>query len=883
HDPIYALSYVYAFSYDEFRNYRNPVPSLLGSYESWKRNKNVNPQLLSAIQYRIASMQFKNKDYLNAERTYRNILVEYPNFYDSIELKKNIGSIEFKRSQNKIPNYYIEVLNNKDATRYDNKTIIQDIIDRFKSIPNRNQRIEIISLLLKEQKEIQRNKELYSLLKYLQAEAHYKNNHFEKSLELIQSYIHNVDSKSYVYLISHLLESRIYRAEEKIIESQKELEYFIKNYNYESGIDVDYFLIEDSLIFYESRARMFEIEGDYKSAIATYNENDEILALSKESKIPIQEIYNKYGTYFQKKYVDSTIDFAFKKNLSEEDFILNQMNIGKDLDTITTTNLARIYGLPIIGELSKPFGDFRDLQFSEWFSKDESKSALEYFESKLDKARSHLDLGTIYGYAYLLTSRAVLLEKKLQDNQSLTLSKKKKILKELKQAEYELNWIIHADPTFTDAYMLLGWIYQYVDISKKRPSYPSGEAEIEEFESAYIATFPTNYLEENVELFNQLLEFLGKNANDKTKFDIHVNLANNFFLLNNYQKSKKNFEIAESLSKSVIKKAAFNDYKKEALFHFNFGRTEIYNGNEAIAIPHFEKAIDLYYNNEYFPSVSQAGNSPNLESLVKLSEAKRKLALLHAIKGSSELNIKNYENSIQSFTVALSMNGFSEYIEDLSLYNALAIAHQKLGNINESDKYLKEAFENYESRRERFKFPSLSIWNLILPEKNRVIGDGKIPGELSLEFNHLLSRGIQIKNNTIEKEFTYTEELIQSRNQWIKDNGMDNTVLGKIILENSLNEIAYNQFLRGNYKRSNELYLQDYELAKKNGNDKLAFQFLKRASLSLFSLIEENREDIDYLIEILHSEIYKLNELKNIEINLCLSRNKNVINCEKEF
>ena len=80
----------------------------------------------------------------------------------------------------------------------------------------------------------------------------------------------------------------------------------------------------------------------------------------------------------------------------------------------------------------------------------------------------------------------------------------------------------------------MGWLYQYIDVRKKGITFPEGEPDSEVYEALYARYFPYKYLEENIELYSQILQFIGPNHdNKKALSDIHLNMANNYFLLSN--------------------------------------------------------------------------------------------------------------------------------------------------------------------------------------------------------------------------------------------------------------------------------------------------------------------------------------------------------------
>ncbi len=246
------------------------------------------------------------------------------------------------------------------------------------------------------------------------------------------------------------------------------------------------------------------------------------------------------------------------------------------------------------------------------------------------------------------------------------------ILEDFKKAEYELKWIIFADPTYTDAYQLLGWLYQYIDVRKNTITFPEGEKDAEVFESLYAKYFPYKYLEENIELYSQILQFLGPNyANKKAISDVHLNLANNYFLLSNYPKAFREYQEVEKLSKFILEKNRFENYRQRAVYYFNLARIHVYNGKTKESISYLKNVLELYYKNEYFPLLAKVGTKDIPELNNYLEDVKKKIALLNALLGLAYMELGMFTDAITSFSTSVSMNGKSDYINDISLYKTI--------------------------------------------------------------------------------------------------------------------------------------------------------------------------------------------------------------------
>ncbi|MCX8000619.1 MAG: tetratricopeptide repeat protein, partial [Leptospiraceae bacterium] len=332
----------------------------------------------------------------------------------------------------------------------------------------------------------------------------------------------------------------------------------------------------------------------------------------------------------------------------------------------------------------------------------------------------------------------------LKEN-ALTETRKKAILRQLRSAELELLWCIYAKPDFIDAYLLLGWLYQYIDIRKETIVFPEFAKDRDVFRSFYLKTFPRKYLEENVDIYTHALEVTHKSIDSKSELSIHLNLANNYFLLNNFQKALSHYEMVEKLSEKILEHTLFETYTQETLFYFNYARALIYNGKVASAVPYLLRARELYYEKEYFPLVTKISSEQKKLFEEKFEDSKQKLALIHALLGLLYLELEKFNDAILSLETAISFNAEREYINNISLFNTIAICYQKIGEYPKSEKYLNLANREYTKRVSLWDAFDFSIWNVIYTDDIRVIGEGRFVGEFPLEFSNLLTQSIQIQ------------------------------------------------------------------------------------------------------------------------------------------
>ncbi|MCB1191267.1 MAG: PD40 domain-containing protein [Leptospiraceae bacterium] len=895
-DLQYGLSYALAYSYEERQKGLNPVDGLLKYYGSVKNTKGMHSQIAPGVLQEAGDVQDELENKEDAKELYKQILQEYPNYYRTSEVKRKIGIIEFSTNKSKIPDYLIEIVNDDNSSRKDIKYVMEDIYDNLYKNNTKPEIRRLTDFYLKGQNLEGKSNELSGFLKYMQADLLEKENKFKESNTLIDSYLPALKKGSYVYLKSKLLKAENLRDLGDTVKSSLELLEFIENYDYDSGVVIKEEDIKRPMLFFEQRAREFEVNNKFKDAAISYQYIVRLLSLSKEKKLPIGKIYKDYSVFYQKKMVDSALEYANNLQESENRELFKKFNIPHkrrlDIWGDVTESLDGIFRAKIF----KYFGDFRDLQFfSDLYDDDKLKVLDNYYKEILDSSRKSLDYATIYGYTYYLISKAVKEETYYLMEDALTESRKSEILQNLKQAEYDLGWIIYADPVYADAYLLLGWLYQYIDVRKKTFIPLENSLDGKVYESLYTKYFPMQYLEENIELYNQILEFLGKYENKKVLSDIHLNIANNYFLLSNFQKALFHYNKVEGLSRYVIDRVQFEDYKQKALYYFNFARSNIYASKYTKALKYFHKAVDIYYESEYFPILAKLGVKNDIPELREyMVDVKKKIALLHALIGLTEMELERYDDAIVSFSTSVSMNGDTDYINDMSLYNNLAFCYQEIGEYEKADEMLSLADEEYDAKSKKgfldyFKY---SIWDSVLPDNVRTIGPGRFPFGMTPEFSNLTTQGIRINILTDKKEFNQTAEAIHKRSKFIEENKLDKTQIGKQILDGDHAELGYNEFIRGNYYEADNLYTYDYTEQTEKKNYEQAYRSYLRSNIALFAHLEENPDNVKTVLEELVENIKFSKKFRDDTFKRCLESIDKTLKikeedledyCEKKF
>jgi Tol biopolymer transport system component len=644
-------------------------------------------------------------------------------------------------------------------------------------------------------------------------------------------------------------------------------------------------------LYWENKAIEYERIGDLRQAAVHYYFNNLGMSLAKAKNISVEKFYGNYAVYYQRKMLETIFKYGKELREQEEAKFLNQLNVlgeGK-LDIIgnlsNTISIIDKVPIPYLDRL-KLLGDFKDLQNKDVLHENATGLADLYFNYHLEKNRPFLNLAVVYGYAYYLINRAVLNENYLYKNNSMTASKKQQILENLKKAEYELKWILFADPTSPDAYQLLGWMYQYIDIIKTKKNAENEPTEEEKYSNVYEKFFPEKNFEQNVELYSQILEFLGKDyKNKKILSDLNLNLGNNYFLLSIYPKSNEASSKVENFGKFILSRSQFESYQQEAVFHYNYGRSSLYRADYVKAIEQFQLALKIYEDREFFQSLSTISPKNNFNSSNAFLEVKKKLAILNALIGLCKMELGDYDESIAHFQSAISQNRQTHVINDLNLWNSLAIAFQKNGRFKESREILDLADREYKDEKSLlsifdFSFKRL-FWNFLLPDKVRVSGEGRFPNEFPLEFKRLLTKSIRINNYILERDYNKAIELIEERESFIQSENLKNWEMGILVSQQSNATLGQIYYDSKDFKKAYQKFKNFEDEIKDSENSSILRTVIIRKNYSAFSLAE-NTYDLENTENILKDNIQSLLAYRESETSLCRSSTERSI-CNLRF
>lgn len=481
------------------------------------------------------------------------------------------------------------------------------------------------------------------------------------------------------------------------------------------------------------------------------------------------------------------------------------------------------------------------------------------YEVAFEDARTYGDFSLLYGDAYTYVKKAVeremfvdgLSEKGIYLERDQLREQKEKALQDLKNAGYRLMYILYRDSKFVNAYLLLGWVYEYIDgrrnhvqltspgfITGLIDSRPDAIKDRELHKKIYPRYFPERLFEENVELYQQALEIVSDDSGLKEKAHLHLNLADNYFELMNYHRAAEEYGYVEDVLKAGT--ALFDNYTERATYYINYGRSLFYEGQFQEASKKFRIAYNLYYQKEYsalrerrdtlrfysrYKKLKEQKEDEVFEQ--KLADARVKLAVISSLEGLSHWYGGSHDVAVVAYRNAYSMLYESgtipkNAIPRSALYNHLALAYQGMGRYENSDEYavLAGASAKEEGlKRDDSHFKARTLTGKILGslmgynEDFFIIGQGKNPYGFSSLRQFELSLGVRMQNALLQGNRGETLRLNELRKKFFEEYDGD-VNLGRQGVINSYNIQAYSHYEIGDYKRSAVSYLSAAEKAK---------------------------------------------------------------------
>ncbi|MCP4136258.1 MAG: hypothetical protein GY754_35135 [bacterium] len=438
--------------------------------------------------------------------------------------------------------------------------------------------------------------------------------------------------------------------------------------------------------------------------------------------------------------------------------------------------------------------------------------------SAIIRARIDFNKSYIYGAAYFYTQKALIQEKKSVPSLVGGSIGIDGLLENFKQSMEFIEWAIFLDESFVEPFILKSWIYQYVDLKKKE-----GQRKLDYKISKY---FPTYLWERNIDILERALVANNEGTHPENEGNIHLNIANNYFLLLNYPRAIRHYKEAREYKKN------YGSKREEAFFYYHMGYCFWQIGELDDAKEEMRKALNIY------ESLATGRN---------LRRYKNQLYLLYKYFALFNRSEEKYTEAINWYQKILDFASRNRVSIDRGRYlQEIAFCYKELGNIDAATSYLNRAYRllqeypdderKYKMDIRLFEFISFKFFNL--GEDSAVIGENKIFTSLDTRSKKLLSlsllEDIYWDKGSYIKATNYLKLKIKVLEE--RDSQVD-----KDALLIALNNLGYYYFRARNFTEAKKAFDEAWEYGLDENEKNLDGIFTSIMNLSnLYAFILEN-------------------------------------------
>ncbi len=499
-------------------------------------------------------------------------------------------------------------------------------------------------------------------------------------------------------------------------------------------------------------------------------------------------------------------------------------------------------------------------------TKDEKllKSILSFYDSRIDLARRDLVTEFIFGRGFLRAQLGI--ERHLRaEAEGLTKSEKKAVFEYFRKAEIDLNWCFFANPRFADAYIMLGWMYQFIDEKREVVlDVSSGKRDREIFESLYKSFFPDYLFEKNIRLYQRTLALFAGKGSARVRNSFHLNIANNYFLLNNYSQAEEHYTAI--LDKNGNPNYQFETPEQEMMFYYHLGRTLYFTGkNDAAA--RYLRYVENNLNPRY-PIVGVDGKTQ------RLNQARREIAYkTFALNSEYSQNLPAAINYLQTVLIEHRQTASPTPVSLIHL--ELARLYLRSGDLTASLENTQKA-ESALSKEEEIPIPKYKIrikwfwvyepWTWLvgliykLPYDDVVIGENHLAFVLPTVNRYELMYSIRAE---IYRSKGLLAEASQALGKLIEYAKKDNTKHGRETLNVAVSRRAELEFSLRSWDGARALYEDALKQAVKSKNSAAALTFRKNIELCKLRKLETEVVPVSEKIKTAHRYAAEIDAYEN--------------------
>ncbi|MGV7929986.1 MAG: hypothetical protein AB2L13_13980 [Spirochaetota bacterium] len=712
----------------------------------------------------LADEHARSGNRADAADVYREILKSHGDYGRSVYIHYKLAVLESKKLSDEIHPSFIAVLDSSYI--YLRNDAMIRLLELFEAETDAARRLAVARGMLVRYRD---NKLLPGLLLYVAGKAHLDMGDTTAATSRLRESLKIVRKSDIVYYRSNVLLGDIAGRERNAVESESYYAAVANNYVL-SWKQHDFPSVVVKLVeHYEEFGERAELAGDYAEAVALYQKYVRLLT-SLHLKKRFEDIYNEYGARAHVLYIDA---------------------------------------------------------FDEW--KGGGARALKDLEREYLKhlpiARMDFDKAHIYGLGYIHAKTGVALERQAGGVLSAVPGRGGSLgplLESFRKCVDELDWALFIDDTFVDPYLLKGWVLQYVDLRRGDDRRESGGGN----ESLFARFFPRHLWEGNIRMYEKALEINDEALNPGKEGNLHLNMANSYFLLTNYPRALNHYELAARF------KRGFNSRIEEALFYHHLGYCYWQAGRYGRAREELKKTLDIYR---------------TMASGRNVRRYRYQIADLYRFFGLLSRMENDHAQAIAWFNRVLDFAAANRLRIDRARYlQEIAYCHRELGDTETALSYLdmaESALKRYDDAGVKYRLEMkllglgpIPVWNL--GSDIAVIGENRIFTELDTMNKRLLNLSLQEETHYGMGDYRASIRFLERKLELLggRSGRLDNETRIRTV-----NNIGYCRFLLHEYDAARAAFTRAWELAADPKVDDQEGAFVAIINLAnLYAFMAEN-------------------------------------------
>jgi len=435
-------------------------------------------------------------------------------------------------------------------------------------------------------------------------------------------------------------------------------------------------------------------------------------------------------------------------------------------------------------------------------------------KNQISVYRMDFNRAAIYGLAYIYTKKAGYLGAHSAAN--VVKFSSSDVYEAYKKADEQLDWALFMDDTFIEPYILKSWIYQLVDSDRN-----SGNEDAAKYAGEY---FPNHLWEENIVILEKALNVNDENVKPENEGDLHLNMANNYFLLQNYPLALKSYRLAEKYKKN------FGSDIEKALFHFHLGYTLWQNEELKAADAEIKKAFAIY------SSLSLSGGSEKYK--YQYLTLYRYFALFSRYENK-------YADAVSWYRKILKFAETNKLdIDRARYYQEIAYCFIKTGKYDSARLNLDRAaslLEKYPDDERKYYlkiklFGLIPIFGYNLGADAAVVGENKIFYPLDTQSKKLLNLSMLEEISLADGDYAGAMKILKEKIALLESSSTSVAIDTRI---RSLNNLGYYSYISVKYDDAEKYFNQAGDLATSKGN----LEGTKSSMMNLVNLYASMIED----------------------------------------